>query len=95
MFDLIFKENMGQADRERLKQASKSLLASLRGLLRPMQAWTEKAQTQAEVRMFITDNLYRALPRPPFSDEETDQIAGRVYDFVLQRSVGGQDLMAG
>jgi hypothetical protein len=45
--------------------------------------------------MFITDNLYRTLPRPTFSDEETDEIAGLVYDFILQRSVGGWDLMAG
>ena len=52
-------------DRERVKQASKSLLASLLDLIRPMDKWTEKAATQAEVRVFILDNLYRALPRPP------------------------------
>jgi len=94
LFDLLFKESISKADRERLKQASKSLLASLRDLLRPMQDWTEKAATQAEVRVFILDNLYRTLPRPPFSDTETEDIAGRVYDYVWQRSSGGQDLLA-
>ena len=94
LFDLLFKENISKADRERLKQASKALLTSLRDLLRPMEDWTEKAATQAQVRTFILDNLYRTLPRPPFSDAETENIAGRVYDYVWQRSANGQDLLA-
>ncbi len=36
LFDLLFKESISKADRERLKQASKALLSSLRDLLRPM-----------------------------------------------------------
>jgi hypothetical protein len=35
--------------------------------------------------MFILDNLYNALPRPRFSDEETGSAAGCVYNFVWQR----------
>ena len=34
LFDLLFRESISRADRERLRQASKSLLASLQGLLR-------------------------------------------------------------
>jgi len=64
LFDLLFRENIGQADRERLKQASKALLSSLLELLRPMQDWTKKATTQAEVKVFILDDLYSRLPRP-------------------------------
>ena len=74
--------NSRSLDRERLKQASKSLLSSLRDLLRPMPSWIGKATTQAEVRVFILDSLYKTLPRPPFSDSETEEIAGRVYDYV-------------
>jgi type I restriction enzyme R subunit len=94
MFDLLFKENISKVDRERLKQASKALLTSLRDLLQPMEDWTEKEATRAEVRVFILDNLYRTLPRPPFSDAETEAVAGRVYDYVWQRSANGQDLLA-
>ena len=62
LFDLLFKDNVSRADRERLKQASRGLLSSLRDLLRPMQDWTQKASTQAEVKVFILDNLvWRAL----------------------------------
>jgi type I restriction enzyme R subunit len=46
LFDLLFKENISKADREKLKQASKGLLASLRELLRPMPEWTKNTSTQ-------------------------------------------------
>ncbi len=89
LFDLLFKESISKADRERLKQASKALLSSLQDLLRPMQDWTQKAATQAEVKVFILDTLWQTLPRPPFTDEETDTIAERVYEYVWQRSARG------
>ncbi len=44
--------------------------------------------------MFILDNLYGILPRPPFSDAETEEVAGRVYDYVWQRSASGYELTA-
>ena len=92
LFDLLFKESIGKADRERLKQASRALLASLRDLLRPMHDWTQNTATQAEVQVFILDNLWQSLPRPPFSDEETEAVASRVYDYVWQRSASGRHL---
>src|SRR6266498_1310052 len=58
LFDLLFKENVTKADRERLKQASKSLLVSLKDLLTSIRHWTRNAQTQAEVKVFILDNLW-------------------------------------
>ncbi|MBI3245591.1 MAG: hypothetical protein HYZ50_03675 [Deltaproteobacteria bacterium] len=56
--------------------------------------WTQNTTTQAEVRVFILDNLWQALPRPPFTDEETEAVADRVYDFVWQQSASGDDLAA-
>jgi type I restriction enzyme R subunit len=86
LFDLLFKDNISKTDRERLKQASKGLLSSLQELLRPMQDWTEKAATQAEVKVFILNTLYRSLPQPPFTDEEIERASDNVYSFVWQRS---------
>jgi type I restriction enzyme R subunit len=94
LFDLLFKATLTKADREKLKRASKSLLASLRELLKPMCNWTQNETTQAEVKVFILDNLWQSLPRPPFTDEEAEVVAGRVYDFVWQRSSSGHDLAA-
>ena len=94
LFDLLFKASISKKDRERLKQASQGLLSSLRGLLAPMPRWLQNATTQAEVKVFILDRLYESLPRPPFTEAETEDIASRVYDYVWQRSASGQDLAA-
>jgi len=61
----------------------------LHELLRPMYDWTKNTSTQAEVKVFILDNLWQSLPRPPFTDQETETLAGRVYDYVWQRSANG------
>ena len=89
LFDLLYKENISKVDRERLKQASKSLLASLRELLKLMPYWTRNEQTQAEVKVFILDNLWQSLPRPPFTEQDSETLANRVYDYVWQRSASG------
>src|SRR5439155_17163429 len=89
LFQMLFKDNISQPDRNQLKQASQSLLASLRALLTPMYDWTKNMSTQAEVKVFILDNLWQSLPRPPFTDQETEALASRVYDYVWQRSASG------
>jgi type I restriction enzyme, R subunit len=86
LFDLLVKENISKTDREKLKQTSKQLLVAIQTRLSSMPHWTRNATTQADVRIFVLDNLYSSLPRPPFSDEETEAIAERVYNFVWQQS---------
>ena len=54
-----------------------------------MPHWTRNAKTQADVKIFILDKLYASLPRPPFTDEETDALAERLYNFVWQQSESG------
>jgi type I restriction enzyme R subunit len=51
-----------------------------------MERWTEKEQTQAEVKMFILDQLAVALPNPPYTLAETEKVAERIYAYVWQRS---------
>jgi type I restriction enzyme R subunit len=54
-----------------------------------MHDWTQNTATQAQVKVFILDTLWQSLPKPPFSDEETEVLADRVYDFIWQRSATG------
>ena len=54
-----------------------------------MRNWTEKEATRAEVQVHILDNLFALLPRPPYSDEEMQAAADRLFDYVWQRSAGG------
>lgn len=89
LFQLIFRESITKTDREKLKQASRSLLASLLQLLESMHDWTSNEATQAEVEVRILDTLWQTLPRPPFTDDETTELAKRIYDYVWQRSARG------
>ena len=89
IFDMLKREKLSNKDREKLKQASQSLLASIRELLAPMDHWTRNAQTQAEVETSILDWLFETLPRPPFNEDETNALAGRLYEHVWQQSEAG------
>lgn len=89
IFDLLKSDKLTKKDREKVKQASQSLLLSIRVLLAPMEHWTRNAQTQAEVETSILDWLFETLPRPPFSDDETNALAGRLYEHVWQQSEAG------
>jgi type I restriction enzyme R subunit len=94
LFDLLSKDSLTKVDRERLKQASRSMLASIEQLIAPLESWTDKEQTQAEVEVFILDSVYAALPSPPFTDEEKVEVAKRVYQHVWQKSVAPQSTAA-
>ena len=90
LFDLLLRDNIRKAEREKLKQASRTLLALLQKLIKPMPAWIQNSQTQAEVKVLVLDTLWEKLPRPPFTEEDTELLAERVYDFVWQQSAGGR-----
>jgi type I restriction enzyme R subunit len=87
-------DRTGKTDRERVKQASRKLLASLERELARMHEWTRNTGTQAQVKVFILDRVYESLPRPPYTDEETEAAAEKVYEYVWQRSAGGRGFQA-
>ncbi|SMF97222.1 type I restriction enzyme, R subunit [Methylomagnum ishizawai] len=89
LFDLLVKESLTKKERDELKEASKALLAEVERLIAPMEQWTEKEQTQAEVEVFILDNLYEALREPFYTDKNREEIAQQVYQHFWQRSAGG------
>jgi type I restriction enzyme R subunit len=89
LFDLLKKDNLSKADRERVKLASRNLLESVRRLVGPLERWTEKEQTQAEVEVFILDRIFESLPTPPFDDDEKQEIARLAYQHIWQQSAGG------
>ena len=89
LFDLLKQENLSKVDREKVKQASRSLLARIRELLSSMDQWTRNAQTQAEVQTSILDWLCESLPQPPFTEGDTTRLAERLYEYVWQQSEAG------
>ena len=90
LFDLLKKDNLGKAEREKVKQASRNLLASIKARLAELDRFWEKEQTKADVKVFILDEVYASLPTPPFTAEEKAAAAAEVYAHVWQQAVGGE-----
>jgi type I restriction enzyme R subunit len=89
MFDLLQKEGLDKSARERVKQASKELLASIKARLEQLDRFWEKEQTKADIEVFILDEIFAGLPTPPFSVEEKELLAKNVYAHVWQQAVRG------
>ena len=79
LFDLLTKDELAKAERERVKQASRELLASITARLSELDRFWEKEQTKAEIEVFILDEVYANLPTPPFTADEKKTAADAVY----------------
>jgi type I restriction enzyme R subunit len=90
LFDLLLKENLDNPARERVKQASHELLASIKDRLAELDRFWEKEQTKADVEVFILDEVYTKLPTPPFTADEKKLLAANVYAYVWKQAVSGQ-----
>ncbi|NLF19115.1 MAG: type I restriction endonuclease subunit R [Lentisphaerae bacterium] len=90
LFDLLTKPELSKRDRERVKQASQSLLAAVRDAIAPLERWTEKEQTKAIVQTGILDHVFALLPAPLYTPDEKQAVAARVYQHVWEQSVAGR-----
>jgi type I restriction enzyme R subunit len=90
LFDLVQRADLTKVDRERIKQASRELLAGVLAVIAPLDRWTEKEQTQAEVETYILDHVYQTLPEPPYTPVDKAQVAQLVYRHIWQQSVRNQ-----
>ena len=90
LFDLLKKDNLATGERERVKQASRDLLDTIKARLSELDRFWEKEQTKAEVKVFILDQVYASLPTPPFTNEEKGAAADKVYAHVWQQAVNDQ-----
>lgn len=89
VFDLLKKDNLGKSERERVKQASRELLQSIKARLAELDRFWEKEQTKAEVEVLILDAVFGSLPTPPFTPEEKEFVSANVYAHVWQQAVHG------
>ncbi|TBY85472.1 type I restriction endonuclease subunit R [Rhizobium leguminosarum bv. viciae] len=89
MFDLLKRDDLSKADRERVKQASREMLANIKDRLARLERFWEKEQTKGEVEIFILDEVFIKLPTPPFTPEEKQLVANNVYAHVWQQAMTG------
>ncbi len=89
LFDLLLKDGLDRTARERVKQASRDLLAAVRARLAELDRFWEKEQTKAEVEVFILDEIFAGLPTPPFTPADKKRVAANVYAHVWQQAING------
>ena len=58
-------------------------------IIAPLDQWTEKEQTRAEVETVILDRVF-LLPEPPYTPDDKDAMARMLYEHVWQQSRGGR-----
>lgn len=90
LFDLLQKDGLDKTARERVKLASRHLLASIRARLAELDRFWEKEQTKADVEVFILDEVFANLPTPPFTADEKKRVASNVYAHVWQQAMSGE-----
>jgi type I restriction enzyme R subunit len=89
IFDLLKKDDLKAAELERIKQSSKQLLERLREVVMPLDQWTEKESTRADVESEVLDEVFRLLPDPPFSESEKEELAAKVFEPLWMQSSSG------
>lgn len=94
LFDLLQKDGLTKVDRERVKQASRELLASIKAQIAGLDRFWAKEQTKADVETSILDKIFVALPSPPFTVEEKTSLAASVFNHVWQQAQHGGFAMA-
>lgn len=57
-------------------------------MIAPLDRWTEKEQTQAEVETYILDQFYQSLPRPPYTSDDKAQVAQLVQAHLAAECPG-------
>ena len=90
LFDLLQKQDLDKPAREKVKQASRDLLATVKACLADLDRFWEKEQTKGEVETLILDQIFLSLPTPPFTPDEKELLAGNVYAHVWQKAMSGQ-----
>ena len=93
LFDLLKKDDLGKAERERVKQSSRDLLAAIKTQLAEVDRFWEKEQTKANLEVFILDEVFASLPTPPFTAAEKKAVADDVYTHIWQQAVSGEIAM--
>ena len=93
LFDLLKKDKLGNAERDRVKQSSRDLLAAIKARLAELDRFWEKEQTKADLKVFILDEIFSSLPTPPFTVAEMEAVASNVYAHIWQKAVSGEFAM--
>jgi type I restriction enzyme R subunit len=88
VFDLLQKDSLTKADREKIKKVSKDLLDSLANGKLQIDHWREKAAAQAQVKAEIVKHLLANLPDGVYDGDEISLKASAVFAHIYATGGG-------
>lgn len=78
VFDLLEKPNLSSREREKLKKVSSDLLEKLKTVIKNIDNWREKTQSQSTIKTEIYNYLYEYLPES-YEEYEIDEKKEIIY----------------
>ncbi len=82
IFDLLVKEKLNPDQVAKVKGAAHELLENLKPLLVPH--WRDFETNRSEVKVAISDLLYKQLPEPTYSEKDCEFRGLEIYNFVYE-----------
>lgn len=88
VFDLLQKDSLSLADRQKIKKVAKDLLETLASGKLQIDHWKEKATAQAQVKAEIIKHLFANLPDGAYGDDEINLKASAVFTHIYVTAGG-------
>ena len=88
VFDLLQKDSLSLAQREKIKKVAKDLLETLTSGKLQIDHWKEKATAQAQVKAEIIKHLFANLPDGAYGDDEINLKASAVFTHIYVTAGG-------
>ena len=85
VFEMLFQETLSKSEIKQVKALAMELVDTIEARLQEMVHWTDKRQTQDEVRRMIRDSLYRGLPESSYPDAAIPPFMQEVYQYFYNR----------
>lgn len=82
IFDMLAKDTLTRAEREKIKQVAQELLAKLEDAKKRIDHWKEKGATQAQIKIEIIDHLLKQLPES-YAQSEIESRIDQVFAHVF------------
>jgi type I restriction enzyme, R subunit len=89
VFDLLKRDALTTADRERGKQASQVKLNQIKARLAELARFRAQEQSKGVVEVVILDEIFTKLPSPLFTTEAKELVAGNAYAHLWQQAMSG------
>ena len=84
VFDMLYQETLTKEEIKQVKELSRELVNHIQERLESMVRWTEKPETQSEVKVIIKNELYRQLPES-YTTESIEKYRGEIFEYFFTR----------